>query len=237
MGVSLRYLPLFITYRRNLMTLLSHSKTLLATLAMAAFASGAQADLVEVLPHKAGTTLYADVVNTTNNSYTGPAALWSVHNQTTDERFLAYCLEMLEGADQVSPQTYTSGAYNPTANVRELYDRYYSSVLQSPGNAVGFQLALWDLLGFADVDNFVTTIGATSIAQTMLDAVLGSSTGYTPDQYEYIRWTSDGFQDVLQVKAAGNVVSEPQTHTLMLGGLGLMVAGLASRRRKARKNR
>lgn len=217
------------------MKLLFKPKTMLTALALAACAVGAQADTVQIKTHVAGGTLYADLVNTTDSSYSGPAALWNVQNQTTGDSFLAYCLELLQGADQSNPQTYTSATYNANANVRELYDRFYGTILQSDSQAVGFQLALWELIGSTDVSLFTgTTTNAVSVAESMLTTVASSNTGYTADQYIYTRWSNGTYQDVLQVTQVANAVPEPQT--LLLGGLGLMAMGAVSRRKRKHQN-
>lgn len=209
---------------------LSHRlRQLCAALALVGLAGAAQADPLRITP--AGDAF--DLVQ--SSAYSGPAAMWSVRNLTTDESFLAFCLELLQGADQSNAQEYTASSYAPSAPVRELYDRFYGSVQTSAATAVGFQLALWDLLGQATVADFTTGLaGAKTAAQAMLDTVNGSDTGYQPGQYEFRRWSSAGFQDVLQVVPGRNEVPEPATHALVVSGLGLLLAGVATRRRRGR---
>jgi hypothetical protein len=231
---SLSYLPVFTTSKENTMRLLTKSRTLLASLALAGLAGGAHADLIEIDPYIAGGNIYSSIAQTRITApvaYQGQAALWNVTNLDTNTSFLAYCLQMLESVDTRASNDYTSGTYTPTAGVQELYDRYYGTVTQSIARAVGFQLALWELTGQAAVASFQSPVNAIAEANLMLNGVTNGTTPYTENAYTFVRWSNDGLQDVLQA-VASNVVPEPQTHALLLGGLGLMAAGMAARRRK-----
>lgn len=218
------------------MKFLSKSRTLLASLALAALAGGAQADVVQIRGYVANGTAYADLA-TAPNVYNGIAALWSVTKVADNTSFLAYCLQLMENIDRAGSNDYTSSTYAPGAtvmtDVQELYDRYYGSVTQTVSRAVGFQLALWDLTGEIDVTSFVAPTNAIAEAKLMLDGVANATAPYTQNAYRFTRWSNNGLQDVLQA----NEVPEPQTHALLLGGLGLMAAGMASRRRKNDKAR
>lgn len=209
------------------MKISNRARRLLAAAAFIGLAGTVQADALRISPH----SNYFDLVQ--SPTYSGPAAMWSVQNLTTADSFLAFCLELLERADQANAQNYTAAAYAPSANVSELFDRFYSTAQSSISSAVGFQLALWELLGQASVDDFTAALpGVKTAAQNMLDTVAASDTGYQPGQYQYRRWSSAGFQDILQVIPGGNQVPEPASHALVLSGLGLLVAGTASRRRR-----
>ncbi len=205
-------------------------KTLLASLALASLASVAQAEPMRIQGYQANGVNYGDYV-VGAPVYSGLAALWNVTNTDTSTSFLAYCLELLERIDGSAAQDYTAGAYAPSADVQELYDRYYGTVLNGRAQAVGFQLALWDLTGQADLATFSAPADAIAQATLLLDGVANATTPYTQNRYIYRRWSNDGLQDVLQVSAR-NEVPEPQTHALLLGGLGLIAAGMAARRRK-----
>lgn len=233
-GVSLRILPVFIT-KGNTMKLLSTSKTLLASVALLALAGGAQADVVQIKTHVANGIVYADAYVAPGVT-DGAAALWNVSNLDTNTSFLAYCLQILEGVNEQASQTYTSSTYAASAGVQELYDRYYSTVQVSRAYAVGFQLALWQLIGEVDVSAFTAPQDAIARATVLLDGVTNSTTPYAENVYKFTRWSNDGLQDVLQATPAASEVPEPQTHALMLGGLGLMAMGMVSRRRRSGKN-
>jgi hypothetical protein len=231
---SLSYLPVFTTSKENTMRLLNKPRTLLASLALAALAGGAHADLIAIKTYVAGSTTYSSLAQTWDTApvdYEGQASLWNVTNLDTNTSFLAYCLQMLESINRSGSEEYTSGTYTPTAGVQELYDRYYGTVTQSVARAVGFQLALWDLTGQAPLASFEGPVNAIAEANLMLNGVTNGTTPYTVNAYTFTRWSNDGLQDVLQATPS-NAVPEPQTHALLLGGLGLMAAGMAARRRK-----
>ncbi|WP_326543468.1 PEP-CTERM sorting domain-containing protein [Pseudorhodoferax sp.] len=119
--------------------------------------------------------------------------------------------------------------------MEELYDRFYSASLTSADNAVGFQLALWDLLGQVQVDDFATGLpGAKTSAMAMLDTVHNAPDDYAQGQYKYYAWKSDDHQDLLEV-VPNDVREVPEPHGLALGGAGLMAMGWVSRRRKAQR--
>lgn len=215
------------------MRLLTKPRTLLASLALAALAGGAHADLIQIRGYVDNNTTYASPAQTTASApvaYSGVVALWNVTNLDTSTNFLAYCLQLLEDINRTGSNEYTPGAYAPNDDVQELYDRYYSTVTQSVARAVGFQLALWELTDQADVASFATPPNAIAEANLMLTGVAGN-TAYTQNVFKFTRWSNDGLQDVLQA-TPNNAVPEPQTHALLLGGLGLMAAGMAARRRK-----
>jgi hypothetical protein len=208
-------------------------RMLLAALALAGMAGIAQADVLKVDVNNGYTTV------ATAPGYQGEVAQWSVSNTTVPavgapfDSFVAYCLQMLESVDQVNEQNYSRVSFAANADVQELYDRFYSSSLTSAVNAVGFQLALWDLLGQSDADGFVTALsGAGAAALMMLDEVQNGTDPYEQDQYELISWVSEDNQDLLQAvrNGAGEV---PEPSALVLGGVGLLALGWASRRRKA----
>ena len=207
-------------------------KMLLAALALAGVAGAAQADVLKVDVNNGYTTLAQAP------GYQGEVAQWSVTNTTVPpvsapyDSFVAYCLQMMESVDQVGAQNYSRVSFAANADVQELYDRFYSQSLTSAVNAVGFQLALWDLLGQADATGFVTGLaGAGAAALMMLDEVHNGTDPYDQDQYELISWVSDDNQDLLQaVRRDGGEVPEP--NALVLGGVGLLALGWASRRRK-----
>ena len=208
-------------------------RMLLAALALAGMAGIAQADVLKVDVNNGYTTV------ATAPGYQGEVAQWSVINTTVPavgapfDSFVAYCLQMLESVDQVNEQNYSRVSFAANADVQELYDRFYSSSLTSAVNAVGFQLALWDLLGQSDADGFVTALsGAGAAALMMLDEVQNGTDPYEQDQYELISWVSEDNQDLLQAvrNGAGEV---PEPSALVLGGVGLLALGWASRRRKA----
>ncbi len=211
------------------MKLLPKFKTLLVSLAVAAVAGTAQAEPMRIQGYQANGITYADFV-VGAPVYSGIAALWNVTNATTGTSFLAYCLELMEGIDSTTAAEYTSGVYAPSADVQELYDRYYGTVLDGRTQAVGFQLALWDLTGQADLSTFGAPADSIAQARQFLDGVANDPDTYAKEIYKYERWSNTGLQDVLQVTP--NEVPEPQTHALMLAGLGLIGAGMASRRRK-----
>jgi len=220
------------------MRLLTKPRTLLASLALAALAGGAHADLIQIRGYVENGTTYADVAQTTAaapTEYSGVAALWNVTNLDTNTSFLAYCIQLLESINRTGSNDYTSATYAPNADVQELYDRYYGTVTQSVARAVGFQLALWDLTDQADVASFEMPPNAIAEANLMLTGVAGN-TAYTQNVFKFTRWSNDGLQDVLQATPS-NAVPEPQTHALLLGGLGLMAAGMAARRRKHGQSR
>ena len=217
------------------MKLLSKSKTLLASVAFLGLAGGAHADLVQVKAHVANGIVYADAVMASGATDTA-AALWNVSNLDTGTSFLAYCLQILERVDEQVSHDYTSSTYAVSAGVQELYDRYYGTVQVSRAYAVGFQLALWQLIGEADVSGFTAPQDAIARANALLDGVDNSTDDYAENVYTFKRWTNDGLQDVLQATPTTNAVPEPQTHALMLGGLGLMAMGVVSRRRRSPKN-
>lgn len=205
-------------------------RMLLAALALAGMAGAAQADVLKVDVNNGYTTLAQAP------GYQGEVAQWSVTNTTPVgapyDSFVAYCLQMMESVDQVGTQNYTRVSFNASADVQELYDRFYSQSLTSAVNAVGFQLALWDLLGQADATGFVTGLaGAGAAALMMLDEVANGTDPYEEDQYELISWISEDKQDLLQaVRTGGGEVPEPSA--LVLGGVGLLALGWVSRRRK-----
>lgn len=206
-------------------------RMLLAALALAGMAGAAQADVLKVDVSNGYTTLAQAP------GYQGEVAQWSVTNATTPpvgapfDSFVAYCLQMLESVDQVNGQNYSRVNFAANADVQELYDRFYSQSLTSAVNAVGFQLALWELLGQADADGFVTALsGAGAAALMMLDEVHNGTDPYQKDKYELISWISDGNQDLLQAVPTSGEVPEPSA--LVLGGVGLLALGWASRRRK-----
>lgn len=213
------------------MQFISKSKTLLASLALMAVAGTAQADALQIKAYQSNSTSYSDFVVGTP-VYSGIAALWNVTNTDTSTSFLAYCLELLESVDQTGTHAYVSGAYAPTADVQELYDRYFGTVVQGRVQAVGFQLALWALTGQADVSVFAAPTDVVAQANLLVDGVLNGTTPYVQDRYTYKRWSNNGLQDVLQVTEASNQVPEPHTGALLLGGLGLLAMGMVSRRRK-----
>lgn len=215
------------------MKMQSRSRKLLAVLALAGLASTAQADVVTV-------DAYEDNYDLVESpTYSGMAALWKVENLTLGDSFLAYCLELAQGVDQQGSQNYSRVSYAPNGNMEELYDRFYAQSLTDADQAVGFQLALWQLSGqLPDASDVESTIGATAVAVSMVDTVLHANTSYQPGRYQYYRWTNGDHQDLLQVvPAGGNEVPEPQTHALMLGGLGMMAMAAAARRRKNQDKR
>lgn len=206
-------------------------RMLLAALALAGMAGAAQADVLKVDVNNGYTTLAQAP------GYQGEVAQWSVTNTTVPpvgapyDSFVAYCLQMMESVDQVGSQTYTRVSFTANADVQELYDRFYSQSLTSAVNAVGFQLALWDLLGQADATSFVTGLsGAGAAALMMLDEVANGTDPYQQDQYELISWISPDKQDLLQAVFTGSG-EVPEPNALVLGGVGLLALGWASRRR------
>ncbi|WP_162243969.1 PEP-CTERM sorting domain-containing protein [Pseudorhodoferax sp. Leaf265] len=207
-------------------------KMLLAALALAGVAGAAQADVLKVDVNNGYTTLAQAP------GYQGEVAQWSVTNTTVPavgapyDSFVAYCLQMMESVEQVGEQNYSRVSFAANADVQELYDRFYSSSLTSAVNAVGFQLALWDLLGQADATSFVTGLsGAGAAALMMLDEVHNGTDPYQQDQYELISWISPDNQDLLQAVSTGSG-EVPEPNALVLGGVGLLALGWASRRRK-----
>lgn len=207
-------------------------RMLLAALALAGMAGAAQADVLKVAVNNGYTTVAQAP------GYDGEVAQWSVTNTTVPpvgapyDSFVAYCLQMMEAVDQVGEQTYSRVSFAANADVQELYDRFYSQSLTSAVNAVGFQLALWDLLGQADATGFVTNLaGAGAAALMMLDEVVNGTDPYQQDRYKLISWVSEDNQDLLQaVPTSSGEVPEPSA--LVLGGVDLLALGWASRRRK-----
>lgn len=221
------------------MKMLARTKTLLTAMAFAGLAGAAQADALRIAPTTVGTgpgSSYSHLVSLPE--YRGVATQWTVNNQTTGDRFLAYCMEISQTLQQGAEHEYVRSEYTASADIAELYDRFYADA--TAGNkemAITFQLALWMLLDQVAEDHpdnqakpYVTA------ADALIDVVRSSDTGYDAGQYQYYRWTNDSQQDILQVLAnRPNEVPEPHTHALLLGSLGLLAAMRSKARRREAK--
>lgn len=155
------------------------------------------------------------------NTYEGVVALWDVENTTSGENFIAFCAEQSASIDQQNPQTYTISPYS-NADIQELYDRYYGVVLESPVNAIAFQMAMWELLGGEAVSSyFISPAASKTLA---IDMVNGVRTGTDPvaNTYELSLWSNSDFQNIIQATVVP--VPEPGAGLLvLLGAMGLML--------------
>ncbi|MEF7614900.1 PEP-CTERM sorting domain-containing protein [Aquincola sp. MAHUQ-54] len=201
---------------------LSKSKTLVA-LAVAAAASGAQADLLQTnRAYVSGGLPFERTVDVDGFDSVQSAGLKEVLNLTTGGSFLAYCLQAAIDVPTTSAQ-YSASVYAASADVQELYDRFYGSVTSGVTQAVAFQLALWELVDGPAVSAVKMPLDAKAAATQMLDTVRASGT--VSQVYTLTAWRTDGYQDVLQA----SMVPEPETYALMLAGVGA-VAFLSRRR-------
>ncbi|MBQ1762561.1 MAG: PEP-CTERM sorting domain-containing protein [Aquincola sp.] len=155
---------------------------------------------------------------------TSDPVLFNVLNKTTGTSFLAYCIEQSQTVRR-SDQTYSAAAYSAPAGVQELYDRFYSTSLQTQRGAVAFQLALWDLTGNTSLSSYSSSDANVALATTWLNTVNADNNPFA-QQYTLTRWSSSSLQDVVQAAP----VPEPETYALMLAGLGAI--GLIARRRQ-----
>lgn len=218
------------------MPFIRKTKSLLAGLALTALASGAQAVVLNVTDYMDSSgNLYTGtyVVDTPAGESSGKISLWSVQSPSPADSFLAYCIELSvaisSGADYLR-----EGNFSVVAEVQELYDRFYGDVTRSEDIGLGFQLALWQLLGQANA--LFAPSGAVTEANRMVDAVNNGTDPYAANVYDFVRWNANGSQDLLQAVAASNEVPEPATQALLLSGLALVALSLR-RRRQAQSER
>lgn len=206
------------------MTLLSTRQALFGLAATLAVFGAQAADLnIAVLDAQ---TVHTNAATPAWNT----AGLLEAKDAATGSSFLAYCLEY--GIARVSPgsASYTSSSYNASADVQELYDRFYGMVAnaatRSTETAAGFQLALWELAGGPAASSFnaPTPAGVVAAAASMLGLVHADDNAVAK-AYDLTLWDGGAAQNVLQATA----VPEPETYALMLAGLGA-IAFLTSRR-------
>lgn len=218
------------------MKFISKSKTLLASLAFVALSGGAQAATVNLSidSYMANGVPYTAIVNAPSNVYEGDAGVLAVTPEGALSRFLAFCIEFNQRIDKRVAHEYESEVYKASNDVQELYDRFYGNVLQSQTRAVGFQLALWELLGQINVDQFNSPPAAIADAKQLLSAVrTGPNDNYQANAYEFKSWTNGQYQNVLEALAATNDVPEPASQALVLGALALLALSLRARRRQS----
>lgn len=155
------------------------------------------------------------------DTYQGAVALWDVENTSNGENFFAFCAEQFASVDQQNSQAYTISPYS-NADIQELYDRYYGTVLESPVNAVAFQMALWELQGGEAVSSyFLDPAASKTMAINMVNEV---RTGTDPvtNTYQLNLWSNSNFQDIIQATVIP--VPEPGAGLLViLGAMGLML--------------
>lgn len=152
-------------------------------------------------------------------------ALFNTLNLTTGASFLAYCVEQSQGAVSAT-HSYVASAFGGSAEVQELYDRFFDTSITTQQGAVAFQLALWDLTGGTPVTgySFVGVAGASSTAADWISTVRADNDPFA-QKYTLTLWSNSAQQDVLQATP----VPEPETYALMLAGLGAI--GMIARRR------
>lgn len=220
------------------MKFLAYSKNLFAALAFIGLASAASADVIRVKPTFVNGDPYADIIM--SSAYEGTVTQWTATAEATGESFIAYCIEIAQALQQNAPLEYTRSAYAPSAEVSELYDRYYAASKNDETKALAFQSALWmllDQLPSNNVYDYIEFQPYITLGQQWVETIRASDDGFVAGQYEFYRWSNSVHQDILQVLAAhSNEVPEPHTHALLLGGLGLLLAMRRAARRRAERS-
>ncbi len=216
-------------------------KSIAVAAASLTLAGAAQAGVV--VESKASQQLFtaagANFGNTATTQRVVP--VWSV---TDDATLLAFCIEPTVGLD-THITSYAGTAFTGFSDdVKRLYSLYYSSLstltADSKVQALGFQLALWELnnddSSLSTGDLIINATGNTtkgkqviSAASSMLLAATDESNAIV-NNYKFTSYAAAGSQTIVTAVAV-SAVPEPSSFAMM--GLGLAAMGFVARRRRA----
>lgn len=156
--------------------------------------------------------------------------------------FLAYCVEPDQPFAITSKgfKTYTTSDFTGSQGtlLQGLYSSSFKSV-NSGNQQAAFQVAIWEIMGETsgtlDVTQGSFQLTATSgsnAVQALATHYLSAAQKYDgPALYSLTRLSNPTYQDLV-IASTANLVPEPETYALFLGGLG--VIGLLARRRLPR---